>query len=130
MHNSIFILIIISLLHCDFSSNKFNSKFYSDDRLPSYNSDIKSIIKSIIIPGWGQYSSKKYKKAYLFLFIESISIGTYWYYNNQGEKLHDSTLSYGDKHWSFTRWIENSTQFDECAFIKRRGRKCWFHSLR
>ena len=73
-------------------------------------------LKSLIIPGWGQYSSGSYKKAFIFLCIESIAFGVYYNYNKKGVKKDNLTKNFGDQHWSFSNWVIDYYNFEDSEY--------------
>ena len=85
MKKTLFISLCLSFLYSD-SFQIYNTEFYSSiQKIEEFKYEssypTKGIIKSLIIPGWGQYSKGEYKKAYIFLCIESIALGIYYNYN-------------------------------------------------
>ncbi len=117
MKNTIFILLSLSLLYSN-SFQRYESEFYNSSKTIeelSYQSDYSSrdIIKSLIVPGWGQYSRGDYKKAYIFLCIETIAVGIYYNYNKKGVDTETLTKKFGDLHWSFADWITDYYNFKD-----------------
>ena len=76
MKTCIYILLCCSFI---FSESKLVQFEYFDNSMLSYNNNLGvDVIKSAILPGWGQYSSRNYKKAAIFLCVESIAFGIYF----------------------------------------------------
>ena len=115
MSNIIYILLLSIL--CSASFERYDSDFYSNS-IPVYESDYssKDILKSLILPGWGQYSRGDYKKAFIFLTIESIAFGIYYNYNKKGINKDSLTKNFADEHWSFSNWITDYYNFENSNF--------------
>jgi len=110
MNIYIYIILSISFIYCE--SSKTLLRFYDIPQLSYNNSYLgKDALKSGIVPGWGQYSSGDYKKAFIFLCMESIAFGVYYYYNKKGIKKENLTKQFGDKHWSFSTWVNDYYDF-------------------
>jgi len=65
---------------------------------------VKNFVKSLIIPGWGQWSNGHRVRAITFLTAEVASI--YGYQSNYSKGL-DKEIefkSFADAHWEFYRW--------------------------
>ena len=82
MKNLVYILLWFTFLY-SLSIDDYNLKLEYKTPILNYESNYssKDIFKSLIIPGWGQYSSGEYKKAFMFLCVESIAFGIYYNYN-------------------------------------------------
>ena len=84
-----FIIILSNLCPSSFTYNDYmfinNNRIFNDSEITENHSvDSRNIFKSLILPGWGQYSRGDYKKAFIFLCIESIAVGIYYNYNKKG----------------------------------------------
>ena len=117
MINRLYILFLFSLAF-SISFDKYESDFYSKKPILSYNSNnvSKNIFKSLVLPGWGQYKSGDYKKAFVFLCIESIAFSIYYNYDKKGSDLEALTREFGDKHWSFSTWIADYYSFENSNY--------------
>ncbi len=110
MNIYIYIILSISFIYCE--SSKTLLRFYDIPQL-NYNNSYsgKDALKSIIVPGWGQYSSGDYKKAFIFLCVESMALGIHYNYNKKGIEKEDLTKLFGDEHWSFSTWVNDYYEF-------------------
>ena len=95
MKNYIYIILIFNYSFCTSFVQSYNSDFYNHNynKFSYYNVDSKSILKSAIFPGWGQYSSGSYKKAAIFLSIELVAFGIYYSYDKKSAKEEKHRLS-------------------------------------
>ena len=68
---------------------------------------LKNFVKSLIIPGWGQYSSGHKLRAITFLTAELA--GLYGYHSNytSGADGAKEFKAYADIHWLYTTWRAN-----------------------
>tara|TARA_Y100000994_G_scaffold248594_1_gene256825 strand:+ start:315 stop:1208 length:894 start_codon:yes stop_codon:yes gene_type:complete len=113
----LYILVLFSFVF-SISFERYQSNFYNQDSILNYDSkyDTRDVIKSLLLPGWSQYSKGEYKKAIFFFGIESIAIGIYYYNNKRGLDLEEKTRDFGDQHWSFTNWITDYYNFENSNF--------------
>lgn len=72
----------------------------------------KNSIKSLIVPGWGQYKSGDYSKAFIFICIESVALGIYYNYNKKGTNRYNKATAFADQYWSFSKWITDYYDFE------------------
>ena len=106
----IYIILSISFIYCESSITLL--RFYDTPHLSYDNTYLgKDFLKSAVIPGWGQYSSGDYKKAFIFLYVELIALGIHYNYNKKGIEKENSTKQFGDEHWSFSNWINDYYKF-------------------
>jgi len=115
-----YILLCISFIYCEQNIALLYS--YNEPILNYSNYSGKDAIKSVIVPGWGQYSRGNHEKAFIFLCVESIALGVYYNYNNKGIQKEKSTRKFGDEHWSFSTWVTDYYNFDipEYSYIFER----------
>ena len=113
MKNIVYILFLCSFL-CSESFDRYDSNFYKLRQVSDHELDYssKDIFKSLIMPGWGQYSKGDYKKAFIFLCIESIAFGIYYNYNKKGIDKEELTKDFANQHWSFSNWIIDYYSFE------------------
>ena len=109
----------------NFNNNKyFDINSSNNDNLVSPPSiDFKQALKSLIVPGWGQYVSGDHKKAVMFFCIESIVVGAYYNYNIKGIREESKNEDFADSAWSFSNWVNNYYKWendDEYSFIFER----------
>jgi len=88
---------------------KVNSKFeYSLEnggKFQSSSINMKAMLYSAILPGSGEYSMGHTKRAYLFLGIEALAVGTWYIFNQKGLDTQDEYRAYADEHWTLERWF-------------------------
>ena len=113
----LYILILLSAVF-SISFERYESNFYNQDLILNYDSkyDTGNIFKSLVFPGWGQYSKGEYKKAIFFFCIESVALGVYYYNNRKGLDLELETREFGDEHWSFANWVVDYYNFENSNF--------------
>jgi len=65
----------------------------------------KSLIKSLVIPGWGQaHNNAPLWKTLSFVSIEAASIASAYYFRNLGLSSQLDYEDYADNHWSLNNW--------------------------
>ena len=65
----------------------------------------KSLIKSLVIPGWGQAHNKApFLKTLSFVAIETASIASAYYFHNLGLSSQHDYENYADNHWTLNYW--------------------------
>tara|TARA_S200000501_G_scaffold374080_1_gene422806 strand:+ start:429 stop:1241 length:813 start_codon:yes stop_codon:yes gene_type:complete len=66
-------------------------------------------IKSLLIPGWGQFSNgQSLWRSALFISAEIILIYSNVAFNKKAISLQNNFERYGDKHWDLERWYLNT----------------------
>ncbi|MGE5498992.1 MAG: DUF5683 domain-containing protein [Syntrophothermus sp.] len=63
-------------------------------------------LMSAVIPGAGEFYTKHYWKAALFVAIEAAAIGVSVHYNKKGDDATTEFKNYADTHWSVVRYAE------------------------
>jgi hypothetical protein len=71
----------------------------------SANINLKGMLFSAILPGSGEYSMGQSKRAFLFLGIEALAVGTWYMFNQKGLDTQDVYRAFADEHWSLDRWF-------------------------
>jgi len=71
----------------------------------STNINMEAMLYSAILPGSGEYSMGYTNRAYLFLGIEALVIGTWYMFNQKGVDTQDEYRAFADKHWNLLRWF-------------------------
>jgi len=71
-------------------------------QIPTIN---KEFFKSLLIPGWGQFSQKKMIRAGVFLGLDIAAFTGYFVYNNKYNDQLDLSHQFAEKHWSAERWL-------------------------
>ena len=120
MRNIFYVILFYSFLF-SISFERYNSDFYNVNHLSYYktsstlesNASLLGNAGSLLIPGFGQFSRGYYKKAIIFLCIESLAIGGYYYYNQKSILSDNLTKEFGDDHWSFFKWIDEYYDFKD-----------------
>jgi len=70
---------------------------------------VKAMLKSMIIPGWGQIQNKDpWWKPALFAGVETLGWLSSGRYGNRAEDIRRDFEAYGDDHWELERWYANS----------------------
>jgi|GEM_PF-1782254 len=65
----------------------------------------KSFFKSLLIPGWGQFSQKKMIRAGVFLGLDIAAFTGYFVYNNKYNDQLDLSHQFAEDHWTAERWL-------------------------
>ena len=74
----------------------------------------RSLLRSLIIPGWGQLGNKSpWWKPVLFAGVEIAGIAGWYKWNKKAEKLRLDYEKFADTHWSIFNWITNTTELQE-----------------
>ena len=75
----------------DTSDHELGS-YYADQEVDSVKAPAPTIalLKSVVVPGWGQISNGKYIKAGVVIALETTLIGTYIHYKNKTEDARDA----------------------------------------
>ena len=69
----------------------------------------RSLLRSLIIPGWGQLDNKSpWWKPVLFAGVEIAGIAGWYKWNKKAEKLRLDYENFADEHWSLYSWITNT----------------------
>ncbi|MCF7824395.1 MAG: hypothetical protein K9N35_09530 [Candidatus Marinimicrobia bacterium] len=74
---------------------------------------VKNFVKSLIIPGWGQWSNGHKGRAIVYITAEIGEIVGYQLRHNQGMDLESEFKIFADEHWSFEAW--DAVSDDETA---------------
>lgn len=64
-----------------------------------------NFMKSLILPGWGQYADANYKRAATFALIEVATIAGHFYYIHQENQATTDFENFADDHWIFENWV-------------------------
>ncbi len=81
-------------------------QFKQDTAETAYSSDM---LKSLIIPGWGQLSKNDPMwKPLLFFGIELLAINSTLEYRKKSESIRFDFENFADNHWSLNRWYNNT----------------------
>lgn len=102
-------------LNQNYSNNFFpsKSKFYDAEQnlqTKKKKSVGLAILLSAILPGAGEFYGENYLKAGIFFGVELLAWGTYFYFENKGDKKTDEYKAYADTYWSvrtYARWLKN-----------------------
>ncbi|MBC8376243.1 MAG: hypothetical protein H8E26_09360 [FCB group bacterium] len=76
---------------------------------------LKNFVKSLIIPGWGQWENGNKVRAVGYVVAEVAAIYGYESYHTQGEDLEQEFKLYGDNHWYFGDWSPNNAPVGTCG---------------
>ena len=100
-------LFLISSLLSQYNAYDLNHYDYSRDSLETELST--SMLKSFIIPGWGQLSNKDpLWKPFIFFGIEVLTIGSAIHYTKTSEIIRNDFENYADDHWRLNLWYDNT----------------------
>ena len=101
------IIFIFSKVFCQYDVYNLNNYNYLQDSL-KVNKSIP-MLKSFLLPGWGQLSKKDpLWKPILFFGIESIAIATNYHHTKKSNDFRDDFENYADLHWDLELWYENT----------------------
>ena len=100
------------------TSDKYDGRFESktnikfDEINPVYPA--RSLVRSLVIPGWGQfYNKSSWWKPVLFAGVEIAGIAGWQEWKKKAENLRLDYESYADSHWNIYDWIVNTNQLQE-----------------
>ncbi|PIZ61658.1 MAG: hypothetical protein COY19_12100 [Candidatus Marinimicrobia bacterium CG_4_10_14_0_2_um_filter_48_9] len=120
--NSLRRVIIFGLATLSVAFGQFNANLADGTPQPIPAAVRKNFVKSLILPGWGQYSEGNYKRAAAFALIEAATIYGHFYNLNQEALATTDYENYADLHWSFETWVvtEEITALgtEHCGFIQ------------
>jgi hypothetical protein len=80
---------------------------------------IKNFVKSLIIPGWGQWSNGDRVRAITFLTAEVAGIYGYQTNYSKGSNEELAFKSFADKHWNFQVWSNSDNGDTACGTYLR-----------
>ncbi len=105
-------IIITNLLVITYAFSQYDIydldhyKFNQDTVDATYSSDM---LKSLIIPGWGQLSKNDPMwKPLLFFGIELFAINSVLQFREKSQSIRFEFENYADNHWSLNRWYNNT----------------------
>ncbi len=110
-------LVILSTVQAQFADSTAN------EPQPLPRAVKLNFLKSMVLPGWGQYSEGHYKRAAAFAAMEAASILGNVYYTRQETRATTEFENYVDVHWSFDTWIGTETTDSQgnpyhCGYIQ------------
>ncbi|NQV29551.1 MAG: hypothetical protein HQ508_01570 [Candidatus Marinimicrobia bacterium] len=76
---------------------------------------MKNFIKSLIIPGWGQWDNGNKVRAVAYLTAEIAGIYTYNYKYSAGVDKEVEFKIYGDEYWYFGDWSPTNAPIGQCG---------------
>ena len=79
----------------------------------SSNINLKTMLYSAILPGSGEYSMGYTNRAYFFLGIEALAIGTWYISNQKGMDTQGEYRVYADEHWNMLRWFADYYKWED-----------------
>ncbi len=89
------------------------------------NTHTHALLMSAILPGTGEFYLGHKHRAIAFWSIEALTLGTWYYYSKEGEKLQDQYRDYASEHWSMARWIKDYYKWKNLSidsiFVKPNG---------
>jgi hypothetical protein len=78
---------------------------------PNLKSPLMGGMRSLLIPGAGEYYSERYVKSGIFFALEVAAVTTALVYNSKGNNKTDEFQNYADQHWSavdYAQWINKN----------------------
>ena len=98
--------MFISLSHSQI--DLYSKDYYSVNR-DSIGGTNNAMIKSFLIPGWGQiHNNEPFWKPATFLGLELLGILSIYNYNNESELIRHDFEYFADQHWSLETWYNNT----------------------
>ena len=77
----------------------------------------RSLIRSLIFPGWGQiYNKSPWWKPVLFAGIEISALAGWWQWRQKADDLRLKYETYADTHWDIYDWVTQTYQLQETLF--------------
>ena len=114
--NSVLRLVLISLIMLSVSFG--TGKPEDPPQLKVDRNTLKNFVKSLIIPGWGQWENGNKIKAITFLTAEIAGIYGYNVNYTAGEDKETEFKIYGDEHWDYTTWSYNDNGETACGNLR------------
>ena len=104
------ILIQLLLLSIVFSQYDIYDLNNYKSKVDTINHDATiTMLKSFILPGWGQFSNGDPAwKPIMFLGIEIFAIQSFFLYNQRSNDLKNDFENFADDHWELRRWYDNT----------------------
>ena len=106
MKSIIQLVILINVATAQMNLYDLNHYHVNRDTI-NYTSN--AMIKSFIIPGWGQFQNNDpIWKPLAFLTFEIVGLSLMIDYNKRGEEVRKDFEAFADKHWTLERWYNNT----------------------
>ena len=106
MKSIIQLVILINVATAQMNLYDLNHYHVNRDTI-NYSSN--AMIKSFIIPGWGQFQNNDpIWKSLTFLTFEIVGLSLMIDYNKRGEEVRRNFETFADKHWTLERWYNNT----------------------
>ncbi|MFC1548059.1 hypothetical protein ACFL5M_05990 [Candidatus Neomarinimicrobiota bacterium] len=74
---------------------------------PDYKYPGKAMLRSLAVPGTGQFYAGKPKRAFVFLGVEVLTIATWNRYFRLGNEKTEAFQDSANEQWDFRRWLED-----------------------
>ena len=100
-------IFTLSIALCQYDVYNINNYNYFQDSVRVNTST--PMLKSFILPGWGQLSKNDpLWKPILFFSMESIAISSHFHFIKKSDVFRNDFETYADLHWDLKRWYENT----------------------
>ena len=86
-------------------NSNFEYSLENGGEIQSSNINLKAMLYSAILPGSGEYSMGYTNRAYFFLGVEALVVGTWYMFNQKGLDTQDEYRAFADEYWSLDRWF-------------------------
>ena len=96
-----------SNFHSKLDSTHLSQETESSKANKSYPA--RSLIRSLVIPGWGQiYNKSPWWKPLLFLGVEVAGIAGWWQWNQKAENIRLKYETFANNNWNIYDWVVNT----------------------
>jgi len=79
---------------------------------------LKNFVKSLIIPGWGQWENGNKVRGIMYVTAELAAIYGYQVNNNAGYDKELEFKAFGDEHWNYTVWSFSDNGATACGNLR------------
>lgn len=76
---------------------------------------LKNFLKSLVLPGWGQWENGQRAKSVIYVTAELAAIYGYQTNNSAGHDKELEFKAYGDAHWDYTAWSFSDNDETACG---------------
>ena len=83
----------------------FKNSLLNEENTHFSRMNLKAMLFSAVLPGSGEYLMGHRNRAYFFLGLEALAIGTWYTYKQKGLNTQDEYRAFADIHWSLDRWF-------------------------
>jgi len=111
----LFLTVAMTLLHAQLAAQE------APDRPASHAVNrflLKNFVKSLILPGWGQWENGNKTRAILYVTAELAGIYGYQSNHAAGYDKEVEFKAYGDAHWDYTVWSFSDNGQTACGNLR------------